>query len=178
MSTNPEKIEKKKKASANSGKVKVNPKLALVQDAIKLMDEAQITELSFEQGDVKIHLRRGAGPAFETFAQAPVVRTVAPVVNAASPAPAATVDTPVATDNTVTVNAPMVGTFYRASGPDAKPFVEEGGKIEVGQVYCIVEAMKMMNEVKSEVKGKVVKILAANGQAVEFGQPLLVVDPS
>ena len=177
MSTNPEKPEKKKRAQTASVKIKVNPKLVLVQDAIRLMDEAQITEMSFEQGEVKIHLRRGAGPAFEGFAPAPAVRVSAPAV-AASAAPAAVPAAPVEADNTVTVNAPMVGTFYRASNPESKPFIEEGGKIEVGQVYCIVEAMKMMNEVKSEVKGKVVKILVANGQAVEFGQPLLVVDPS
>ena len=72
----------------------------------------------------------------------------------------------------------MVGTFYRASAPDVKPFIEEGDKIAVGQVYCIIEAMKLMNEVKSEIAGKVVKILVQNGQAVEFNQPLIVVDPS
>jgi acetyl-CoA carboxylase biotin carboxyl carrier protein len=72
----------------------------------------------------------------------------------------------------------MVGTFYRSPSPDAKVFIEEGDKIAVGQVYCIVEAMKLMNEVKSEVAGKVVKILVQNGQAVEFNQPLIVVDPS
>ncbi len=78
----------------------------------------------------------------------------------------------------LTLNSPMVGTFYRASSPDSKPFIEEGDKIAVGQVYCIIEAMKLMNEVKSEVAGKVVKILVQNGQAVEFNQPLIVVDPS
>jgi acetyl-CoA carboxylase biotin carboxyl carrier protein len=83
-----------------------------------------------------------------------------------------------ANDKTVTFASPMVGTFYRASSPDSKPFVEEGDKVAVGQVYCIIEAMKLMNEVKAEVAGKVVKILVQNGQAVEFNQPLLIVDPS
>jgi len=178
--TNPEKIEKKKKNPALP-KVKVSPKLALVQDALKLMEESQVSELMFEQGDTKIHLRKGSGAPFESFAPAPSARSItlsvptasAPVsasVPASAPAPAA--------DTTHTITAPMVGTFYRSPSPDAKVFIEEGAKIEVGQVYCIIEAMKLMNEVKSEVKGKVVKILVANGQAVEFGQPLLVIDPS
>ena len=72
----------------------------------------------------------------------------------------------------------MVGTFYRSPSPDSKPFIEEGDKVAVGQVYCIIEAMKLMNEVKAEVGGKVVKIVAQNGQAVEFNQPLIVIDPS
>jgi len=179
----PEKAEKKKRTPAGSPqKTKVNPKLAIVQDVIQLMDEAQITELSFEQGGVKIHLRRGPGSSFENamptmavpmaMAAAPVVTTAAP---AAAPTPAAE---PVKADNKSTLVAPMVGTFYRSPSPDAKPFVEEGSKIEAGQVYCIIEAMKLMNEVKSEISGRVVKILVQNGQAVEFNQPLITVDPS
>jgi acetyl-CoA carboxylase biotin carboxyl carrier protein len=81
-------------------------------------------------------------------------------------------------DKNMTVGAPMVGTFYRSPAPEAKPFIQEGGRIEVGQVFCIIEAMKLMNEIKSEVSGKIIKILVPNGQAVEFGQPILVVDPS
>ena len=179
----PEKAEKKKKTPAGSPKrTKVNPKLAIVQDVIQLMNEAQISELSFEQGGVKIHLRRGPGPSFENamptmavpmaMAPAPVI---APAATAAAPAPAAE---PAKADNKSTLVAPMVGTFYRSPSPDAKAFVEEGGKIEAGQVYCIIEAMKLMNEVKSEISGRIVKILVQNGQAVEFNQPLIIVDPS
>jgi len=94
---------------------------------------------------------------------------------AMQPAPAAA---PASNDKTIKVTAPMVGTLYHAPAPDAKPFIQEGGRVEVGQVFCIIEAMKLMNEIKSEVSGKIVKILVANGQAVEFGQPILVVDPS
>jgi acetyl-CoA carboxylase biotin carboxyl carrier protein len=176
--TNPEKNEKKKKSPALP-KVKVSPKLALVQDALKLMEESQVSELKFEQGDTKIHLRKGAGAPFESFAQAPSpmgVSMPAPTVSASAPAPPA--PSAVAADTTLTITAPMVGTFYRSPAPDAKVFIEEGAKLEVGQVYCIIEAMKLMNEVKSEVKGKILKILVANGQAVEFGQPLIVIDPS
>jgi acetyl-CoA carboxylase biotin carboxyl carrier protein len=176
--TNPEKNEKKKKSPALP-KVKVSPKLALVQDALKLMEESQVSELKFEQGDTKIHLRKGAGAPFESFTQAPSpmgVSMPAPAVSASAPAPPA--PSAVAADTTLTITAPMVGTFYRSPAPDAKVFIEEGAKLEVGQVYCIIEAMKLMNEVKSEVKGKILKILVANGQAVEFGQPLIVIDPS
>jgi len=191
MSTSPEKNEapkpekeKKKKNgdAAPAKKLKVSPKLALVQDVILLMDDADISELAFEQGGVKIHLRRGPGMP---FAAAPVVSSMPMAAVPAAGGPAAAANAAPAagapadkSDNTVTLNSPMVGTFYRAPSPDAKVFVEEGDKITVGQVYCIVEAMKLMNEVKSEVNGKVVKILVQNGQAVEFNQPLLVIDPS
>jgi len=185
MSTNPEKTEgakpeKKKKAAAVPAvkKVKVSPKLALVQDVILLMNDADISELGFEQGGVKIHLRRGPGMPFQAVA-APVMTQAVPVMTApvaGAPAPAAAA--PAKVDNGVTLNSPMVGTFYRAPAPDAKVFVEEGDKVAVGQVYCIIEAMKLMNEVKADVAGKVSKILVQNGQAVEFNQPLIVIDPS
>jgi len=184
MSTNPEKLEgskaeKKKKASAPSPKkMKVNPKLSIVQDVIALMDASQINEILFEQAGTKIHLRKGTGMPFDTTA--PVVISALPATGAPVPAGAAstTPAAPASNDKTVTFSSPMVGTFYRASSPDAKPFVEEGDKVAVGQVYCIIEAMKLMNEVKAEVAGKVVKILVQNGQAIEFNQPLLIVDPS
>jgi len=172
------KPSKKKEGAMTSKKVKVNPKLAIVQDVIHLMDASDISEISFEQAGVKIHLRRGPGMSFQTAApammSAPVMTTsaAAPTVaaSAAAPAPAGEKGTP--------QNSPMVGTFYRASSPDSKAFIEEGDKVEVGQVYCIIEAMKLMNEVKAEVAGKVTKILVQNGQAVEFNQPLIVIDPS
>jgi oxaloacetate decarboxylase (Na+ extruding) subunit alpha len=179
----PEKEKKKKNGDAPARKLKVSPKLALVQDVILLMNDADISELAFEQGGVKIHLRRGPGMP---FAAAPAVSSVSVASAPAAagppapgaPAPAAAGALAAKSDNTVTLNSPMVGTFYRAPSPDAKPFVEEGDKVTVGQVYCIVEAMKLMNEVKAEVNGKVVKILVQNGQAVEFNQPLLIIDPS
>jgi acetyl-CoA carboxylase biotin carboxyl carrier protein len=170
----------KKEGNMASKKVKVSAKLAIVQDVIQLMDAADLSEISFEQSGLKIHLRRGAGMPFQMSApvmSAPVMS--APVLSApaaSAPAAAAPAAAPAAAGNTQ--NSPMVGTFYRAASPDAKVFVEEGDKIEVGQVYCIIEAMKLMNEVKSEVAGKVTKILVQNGQAVEFNQPLIVVEPS
>jgi acetyl-CoA carboxylase biotin carboxyl carrier protein len=189
MSTSPEKNEgskpekKKKSEAVPSKRIKVSPKLSIVQDVIALMNDGDINELSFEQGDIKIHLRRGPGMPFATgmVPASSAASVVATSAASAAGTPAATPSAgapPIAADNGATLNSPMVGTFYRASSPDAKPFIEEGEKIAVGQVYCIIEAMKLMNEVKSEVAGKVVKILVQNGQAVEFNQPLIVVDPS
>jgi oxaloacetate decarboxylase alpha subunit len=185
MTTNPEKIEgpkpekKKRSAVPSVKKLKVNPKLSIVQDVIELMNEAQINELHFEQSGVKIHLRKGPGGPF--MVETPAVSiTSSPVASNPGPVsiPSADVPASVPVNNHITVSSPMVGTFYRSPAPDAKPFIEEGDKVEVGQVYCIIEAMKLMNEVKAEVAGKVVKIIAQNGQAVEFNQPLIVVDPS
>ncbi len=183
MSTNPEKLEgsrpekKKKGQTASPKKVKVSPKLAIVQEVIALMDESQINELLFEQAGTKIHLRKGPGMPFDAAAPV-VISTSAAPMSAAPAASSAPSPAPTSNDKTVTFASPMVGTFYRSPSPDAKPFMEEGDKIVVGQVYCIIEAMKLMNEVKAEVAGKVVKILVQNGQAVEFNQPLLIVDPS
>lgn len=176
------KLEKKKKNTGSSKRIKVNPKLSIVQDVIHLMNEAQVNELLFEQGGVKIHLRKGEGPSFETFKVNGVgAAGQASEINSAhisqSPSQMGPTQAP-KNESTVTINSPMVGTFYRSSAPEAKPFIEEGDKIETGQIYCIIEAMKLMNEVKAEQAGKVVKILAQNGQAVEFNQPLIVIDPS
>ena len=184
MSTNGEKEaakqEKKKKAVNGSKRLKVNPKLDIVQDVIQLMEEAQINELSFEEKEIKIHLRRGPGVSFGPSVSAMPGSSISSSASAPQPGPSSAPSAEPApkAESLPTLNAPMVGTFYRATAPDAKPFVEEGAKIEVGQVYCIIEAMKLMNEVKSEVSGRVVKILIQNGQAVEFGQPLIVIDPS
>jgi len=184
MPNSPEKTEgpkpeKSKKVPAPAAKkIKVNPKLSIVQDVIAIMNDADISELSFEQGGVKIHLRRGPGLPFGA-AMAPVMApAVAASVQVSTAASSSSPAAAALADNGTTLNSPMVGTFYRAPAPDAKAFIEEGDKVTVGQVYCIIEAMKLMNEVKAETAGKVVKILVPNGQAVEFSQPLVVIDPS
>jgi len=183
MSTMPEKNEGKKKASSASPKVKVSSKLSILQDVIRLMDDAGVSEISFEQKGIKVHVRKGPGMPFNTM-MAPVAAPMAPVmaapvaVSSSAAVPTASAPTAAPAETGTTLKSPMVGTYYRAASPDSKPFIEEGAKIEVGQVYCIIEAMKLMNEVKSEVAGKVVKMLVQNGQAVEFNQPLIVIDPS
>ena len=107
-----------------------------------------------------------------------MVAAPAPRVEGAVPAamPAPTVEPAVAA-HLVKVEAPMVGTFYRASAPEAAPYVQEGDVVKDGQVLCIIEAMKLMNEIEAKVAGRVARILVDNGQPVEFGQPLFLIDP-
>jgi len=161
----------RKAANGKAPRRKISAKLSILQDIVFLMDEGGLSELHYEKGDVKIHMKRGAVPVFEMPSASVAQAVPAAPPQAVPAAPAA------GGDDGNTVKSPMVGTFYRAPAPDAKPFIQEGGKIEKGQVFCIIEAMKLMNEIKSEVSGKVVKILVENGQVVEFGQPLFVIDP-
>ena len=140
-----------------------------IKELIALMNEHHLGEIEIEREGTKIRLcKEGAGPS-----RGVVVERVGVPEAAAAPAPA-----PEAQPTGTEIKSPMVGTFYRAPAPEAPPFVETGQQVEVGQVLCIIEAMKLMNEFKSEVKGRIVKILPDNAQPVEFGQPLFVVEPT
>lgn len=173
-----------KKDTSPSGPVN----LKSLKKIVTIMNRAQLTELNIEQDGIKIHLRKGpASDAMQqvvtTAAMVPsvipaAVATTAGAVPAAVPAgaPAAAPVAPVDNANLHTITSPMVGTFYRAPSPDANPFVSEGAVVEENSVVCIVEAMKLMNEIKAEVKGVIKKILVENAQAVEFGQPLFLVE--
>ena len=128
-----------------------------------LLGELSLSEVEVESGDIRVRVQRaGAG---------------AP----ATAAPAAADERPLVADTVspalVTVEAPMVGTFYRASSPTADPYVQEGDVVKEGQVLCIIEAMKLMNEIESKVGGRIARILVENGHAVEYGQPLFLIDP-
>jgi acetyl-CoA carboxylase biotin carboxyl carrier protein len=144
---------------------------------VKMITETDITEFELDNSEEKIVIRRGpkteyinvAVPAAQMYSAAPQV--AAPAAAAAS-APAAGV----AAEDGETVNSPIVGSFYRAPAPDAAPYVEVGQIVEKGQVLCIVEAMKLMNEIESEFRCKIVKICKENAQAVEFGDPLFVIE--
>src|SRR5262245_14840781 len=129
-------------------------------------------ELSSEGRTVRISAQPGGTP----LVSAPGYATPA-VQGAASSAAPARESAPPSADNRVAIPSPMVGTFYRAPAPDADPYVEVGASIEVGQTVCIIEAMKLMNEIESEVKGRIVEILVENAQPVEFGQKLFMVEP-
>jgi acetyl-CoA carboxylase biotin carboxyl carrier protein len=145
---------------------------------VKMITETDITEFELDNSEEKIVIRRGpkteyinvAAPAAQMFSAAP--QTAAPVAAAAS-APAAA---EVAAEGGEMVNSPIVGTFYRAPAPDAAPYIEVGQVVEKGQVLCIVEAMKLMNEIEAEFRCKIVKICKENAQAVEFGDPLFVIE--
>ena len=146
-----------------------------LKDLIALMNEHQLVEMELEREGMKIRLRKGGAGAEEG-----VVIERLPAPRALSGAPAGPVPVPdiPARPAGSEIKSPMVGTFYRAPAPEAPPFVEVGQEISVGQVLCILEAMKLMNEIKSEIKGRIVQILVENAQPVEFGQALFNVEPS
>jgi len=137
-----------------------------------------LSELEVEEGGVRIYVRRGgvAEPVFTaTHAPAPIAHPVHTPAAPSAPsagggAPASSTDT--SDGNVAYVTSPFVGTFYRSPSPDTAPFVDVGTRIKKGQVLCIVEAMKLMNEIESEIEGSIVQILVENGQAVEYGEPL------
>jgi acetyl-CoA carboxylase biotin carboxyl carrier protein len=128
--------------------------------------ELNLAEIEIAAGEVRVRVTRGAS-----------VPAVAPL---AAPAPSGDGTTPAVEpipSGFVTIEAPMVGTFYRASSPGADPYVREGDTVKQGQILCIIEAMKLMNEIESKVSGRIAKIIVDNAQAVEFGQPLFLLDP-
>ena len=144
-----------------------------IKELITLMNENDLMELEVEREGTKIRLRKSASGKIETLAEGH-----APLVAAQTVQPEQKPQEPAKPEKSLSaVKAPMVGTFYRSPGPDAKPYVEIGQTVEIGQVVCIIEAMKLMNEIKSEVKGKIVEILVENARSVEYGQTLFVVEP-
>jgi acetyl-CoA carboxylase biotin carboxyl carrier protein len=138
-----------------------------VKDLAKIIDENSLSEISIEDGDKAITVRREL-----VAAAAPLAAPVQAAAPAAAPASA---ETPAAPQGKA-ITSPMVGTFYKASSPDAKPFVEVGQTISAGNVVCIIEAMKLMNEIESEFSGKITQICVEDGQPVEFGQTLMYVE--
>jgi acetyl-CoA carboxylase biotin carboxyl carrier protein len=141
-----------------------------IRKLIDLMKEHDLSELSLEQADQRMRIRRG-GPIVTTAA-AP-----APAASAATAPPPATAAAPPADEKMLVIKSPMVGTFYRASGPDTAPFIKVGDRIGPEKTVCIIEAMKVFNEIPAGVSGQVVAILVENGAPVEFGQPLVKIDP-
>jgi acetyl-CoA carboxylase biotin carboxyl carrier protein len=149
--------------------------LRKLKTLIDLVSESNISELEITEAEGKVRIVK-AGAAAPAVIAAPVALPAAPAVAAAPAAPAtapAEPPAPAAPEGKV-VKSPMVGTFYRAASPGAKPFVEIGDAVKPGQPVCIIEAMKIMNEIESDAEGKVLRILCENGQAVEFGQPLFI----
>jgi len=148
-----------------------------LRDLIEFLIEKDITEFELERGDVKVRIRRGgeAAPAVPAAAYVPA----APATGApgAPPVAPATGAAPVEEAGLHSVKSPIVGTFYESPSPGSPPFVKVGDAVEAGQVLCIIEAMKLMNEIESDVAGEVVKRLASNGQPVEYGQALFVIKP-
>lgn len=159
----------------------------LIKELIELVHSTDVGEVKIEQGNFKLTIRRKdyhkktavqvAAPALPVASPAPVVpaSVAAPVVaelpkEEAKPSPASA-------NNYVTVKSPMIGTFYRSSSPDKEPFVKVGDKVAKGSPLCIIEAMKLFNEIESEVAGTIVKVLVDNASPIEYDQPLFLIDP-
>lgn len=154
--------------------------LRKLKTLIDLVSESGVAELEITEGEdhVRIVNRKDSAPAAATAAVAapapiPVAAAAAPTAEAAAATPAAAA--PAAAENRQTINSPMVGTFYRAPSPGAKPFVDVGQHVKAGDTVCIIEAMKLLNEIEAETDGVIQEILVENGAPVEFGQPLFVI---
>ena len=146
--------------------------LKTIKQVIDLMKRSELSEFEFEEDGFKLRLSRESNNSV-----APIIQSVAPVnpvaATPATPAPASSAEKEKAEDpNVETIKSPMVGTFYRAPSPDSANFTNVGKKVDVDSIVCIIEAMKVMNEIQAEVKGTITEILVEDGDAIEFGQPL------
>ena len=152
--------------------------LRKLKTLIDLVSESNVSELEITEAEGKVRIVKSGGAVVQQFVAAPVQTPIAAAPVAAAPtAPVAELPAPAAAaPSGHIVKSPMVGTFYRASSPGAKPFVEVGSKVKEGDTVCIVEAMKILNEIEADKSGTVTRILGENGQAVEYGQPLFVIE--
>ncbi|RVU47751.1 acetyl-CoA carboxylase biotin carboxyl carrier protein [Rubrivivax rivuli] len=151
--------------------------LRKLKTLIDLVSESNISELEITEAEGKVRIvKAGTAVAVAAPVYAPPAPVAAPVAGAAPAAAAPAAPVAEAAPEGKVIKSPMVGTFYRAASPGAKAFAELGDQIKVGQPVCIIEAMKIMNEIEADCEGKVLRILCENGQAVEFGQPLFIVE--
>jgi acetyl-CoA carboxylase biotin carboxyl carrier protein len=158
-----------------------------IQELIKFVHKSGVNEVSIEEKDFKITIKTNQAPtvvnatipaAAPAPVAAPAPQAAAPVA-APAPAPAPAAAAPASDDSKyITIKSPMIGTFYRSSSPDKPVFVNVGDEIKPGQVLCIVEAMKLFNEIESEVSGRIVKVLVDNASPIEYDQPLFLVEPA
>lgn len=157
-----------------------------LKELIDFLIEKDISEFELERGDVKVRIKRGAEAAAPLITHAvpmaamPMAAPPQPGHSSIAATPPASVPAaPIAAkeEDLHPVKSPIVGTFYEAPGPGALPFVKPGDQVAAGQVLCIIEAMKLMNEIESDISGEVVKVLVSNGQPVEYGQPLFAIRP-
>jgi len=157
-----------------------------IQNLIKFVSKSGVNEVSIEQGEFKITIKiDSASQEQHYYVQEPQVVQSAPqmqvqVQNVPNPAPQAAAEVPKSEENSnyITIKSPMIGTLYRKPSPDKDAFVNVGDSISVGDVICVVEAMKLFNEIESEVSGRIVKVLADDNSPIEYDQPLFLVDPS
>ncbi|HXY62334.1 MAG TPA: acetyl-CoA carboxylase biotin carboxyl carrier protein [Nitrospirota bacterium] len=151
-----------------------------IKELIDMLKDTDISELEIERSGVKVRLRKGGDVTLHPVMprmEYPPAAIVAPAI-AETQLPAAEKAAEPVTMNQSKVTAPIVGTFYRSSSPDKHAYVEVGDIVKKGQILCIIEAMKLMNEIESETSGRIVQILVENGQPVEYGQPLFAIEPA
>ena len=164
-----------------------------IQELIKFVAKSGVSEVDLEMGEMKISIKtppkKGKGQIETVVQQIPVAASpaIAPVAVQSAPvvasAPEVVVEPPIASSDTddskyVTIKSPMIGTFYRKPSPDKDPFINVGDEVNIGTVVCVVEAMKLFNEIESEVSGKIIKVLVEDMSPIEYDQPLFLVDPS
>jgi acetyl-CoA carboxylase biotin carboxyl carrier protein len=145
-----------------------------VKKLIELLEESGIAEIEIKEGEEAVRISRMPTGAYATHAPAPIMMAPAALPAPVAAAAADVVAKPRANEHVVT--APMVGTFYAAATPGAKAFVDIGDEVKAGQVLCIIEAMKMMNQIEADKGGRITSVMAQNGDPVEFGQPLFVIE--
>ena len=165
-----------------------------IQELIRMMSKYKLSEFILKDGEFKLELRNSTASAEHASAPMvmpvaqPQIRAVAPAPAPAAAAPAPAPPAPAAATGVAgndesnprykQIKSPMVGTFYRSGGPDKPPFIKVGDSVDVGNKVCIIEAMKLFNEIESEIKGKVVKVLVEDASPVEYDQPLFLIDPA
>ena len=147
-----------------------------IQDLIDYISNTGLAEVKIKTEEFELSVKKYADSAATVSGPQPIAAAPAPV--AVAPAVAAPTPSPVVSSNLVEIKSPMIGTFYLTANPESAPFVTEGGSISAGKTVCIIEAMKLFNEIESEISGKIVKILVANASPVEYDQPLFLVDPA
>lgn len=159
-----------------------------IQELIKIVNKSSIGELSIEEGEFKITIKQKEEPAqmFTTVSAQPMQNYI-PQQAMQAPQPVASLPssdgggdksaTPKQADNLITIKSPMIGTFYRSGGPDKPAFVNIGDEVTAGKTVCIIEAMKLFNEIESDIKGTIVKVLVDDASPVEYDQPLFLVEP-
>ena len=152
--------------------------LRKLKTLIDLVSESNVSELEITEAEGKVRIVKGAigAPVAMAMPLAAPVAMAAPATAAAAPAVTEAAPAPAAAETGHVVKSPMVGTYYSASSPDAKPFVQVGSVVKEGETICIIEAMKILNEIEADKSGTVSKILVDNGQAVEYGQPMFIIE--
>jgi len=148
-----------------------------IKEMINLMNENGLVELEIEKDGLKLRLRKSGGEIQQEVSVVGIPQAASRPTAGQPGSAAEAKEAELKTKGMAEIKSPMVGTFYRAPAPDAAPYIQEGQDIDVGQVVCIIEAMKLMNEIKSEVKGRITKILVENADPVEFGQTLFLIEP-